>query len=143
MAEAEPVQPFADRSAMHRHTMHCGHFCHDPIQRQVALGSQPLAQPRGERGQLALRMVTLNFREQATALAFQNDHVVHKARRHPKVPGRLTMTVPLLDKGDDPAAKFHRMCLAHSNPLYLARSENHKILNLGILNQTNRDNLVL
>jgi hypothetical protein len=27
------------------------------------------------------------------------------------------------------------MCLAHSNPLYLARSENHKILNLGILNQ--------
>jgi hypothetical protein len=33
------------------------------------------------------------------------------------------------------------MCLAHSNPLYLARSGNHKILNLGILNQKGGDTL--
>jgi hypothetical protein len=59
------------------------------------------------------------------------------------MPCGLSVPVPLLDKGDDPDAKFHRMCLAHSNPLYLARSGNHKILNLGILNQKGGDTLVL
>jgi len=30
MAEAKPLQPCADRPAMHRHAMHGGHSGHDP-----------------------------------------------------------------------------------------------------------------
>ena len=37
MAEAKPVQPCADRPAMHRHAMHGGHPGHDLVQRQTAL----------------------------------------------------------------------------------------------------------
>jgi hypothetical protein len=51
------------------------------------------------------------------------------------------MPVPFLNKSDHPAAKFHRMWLAHSNPLYLAGPGNHKPLNLGILNRKGSDTL--
>ena len=53
MAEAKPVQPSADRAAMHAHPMHGGQFGHELVQRQVALGRQPRAQPGGARGKLA------------------------------------------------------------------------------------------
>ena len=51
------------------------------------------------------------------------------------------MAMPFLDKRNYPAAKFHRMCFAHSTPLNLARSGNHKPLNLGILNLKGSDTL--
>jgi len=49
------------------------------------------------------------------------------------------MPLTLLNKGNHPATKFHRMCSAHSDPLHLVRSENHKTLNLRILNQMGCD----
>ena len=94
---------------MHRHALDRSHFPDDLVQRQVALSRQPRAQPDAERGQLTLRMVALRFREQTTALAFQDDHVVYKTRRHQEVPCRLTVPVPLLHKRYNPAAKLHRM----------------------------------
>jgi hypothetical protein len=52
----------------------------------------------------------------------KNDHIVHKARRHPKVPGRLTMTVPLFNERYHAASQLDRMWLAHSDPPYLPGS---------------------
>jgi hypothetical protein len=65
MAEAKPVQPSADRPAMHRHAMHRGHFRDDPVQRQIALGRQPRAQPVAVGGQLALGVVALRLGRKA------------------------------------------------------------------------------
>ncbi len=141
MAETEPVQPSADRSAMHRHTMRCSYFSHDLVQRQVTLDSQPLAQPTVERGELALGMIALRFGQQGTARALQTDRIVHKARRHSKVPGRLTMPVPLFNARYHAASQIDRMWLTHSDPPYLPGSKNHKPLNPELLNQTNRDTL--
>ena len=76
MAEAEPVQPFADRSAMHRNIMDSGHLGHDPVQRQVAPNRQPVAQPAVAGCQFALRMAALDLWQKPPALAFQNDHVI-------------------------------------------------------------------
>ena len=98
MAEAKPVQPFADRTAMHRHAMDRGHFHGDLVQRRVALDCQPVAQPSAEAGQLALGMIALCLRHEATALALQDHHVVHEARRNPKVPRGLSMAMTFLTK---------------------------------------------
>ena len=135
MVEAKPMQPFADRTAMHRHAMDRGHFHGDLVQRQVAIDHQPIAQPSAKAGELALGMIALCLRHKATALALQDHHVVHEARRNPKVPRGLSKAMTFRKEGGDTAAKFHRMWLAHSNPLYLAGPENHKPLNLGIPNR--------
>ena len=141
MAEAKPVQPFADRAAMHRHAMKGGQFGHDLVQGQVTLDRQPLAQPGGERGKLALRVVALPLRGKPAALALQDHHVVHEPWGHPKVPRRLSMSVPFLDKRNDPAPQLYRMWLAHLDPLHLARPGNHNPLALGILNRMSDDTL--
>lgn len=104
MAEAQPVQPSADGPAMRRHAMHGGKLGHDPVQRQVPLGRQPLAHPVDTGGQLALGMVALDLRSKTPGHALQDHHVVHEARRHTEVPRRLTMPMTLLDKSDHPAA---------------------------------------
>ena len=109
MAEAKPVQPSADRTAMHRHALNCGQFGHHVVQRQVTLDRQPIPQPATVRGQLACSMIALRLGHKTACLAFEDHHVIHKARRHPKVPRRLSMTMPLFNKGDDAAAKFNRM----------------------------------
>ena len=80
MAEAKPVQPSADRSAMDAHAMHRSHLGHDLVQREVAFDPQPIPEPAVEAGQLALDMVALRLWQKTAALAFQNDHVVHEAR---------------------------------------------------------------
>ena len=144
MAEAKPVQPFADRAAMPRHAMprHAmprGQFRDDLVQRQVALDRQPVAQPGAAARQLARGTIALRLRQEATVLALEDHHVVHKARRHPKMPRGLPVPMPLLDKRDDPTAKFHRMWPAHSDPLHLARSGSHNPRNLGILNRKGSD----
>jgi len=42
MAEAKPVQPFSHRAAMHAKAVNGGEFRDDLVQRQVALGCNPL-----------------------------------------------------------------------------------------------------
>ena len=128
---------------MHRNAMHRSHFTDDPIQRQLALHRQPIPQPGGIGGQLALGMVALNLRQEPPAFALQDHHVIDEARRNPKVPRRLSMPMTFFNKGDHSTAYFHRMWLTHSNPQSLVRSENHKAFNLGILNRNRRDLLVL
>lgn len=109
MAEAKPVQPSADRTAMHRHRVDRAHFRNDLVQRQVTLGRQPVPHPAGVAGQLALRTIALLSRDKAPAFALQDHHVIDELRRNPEVPRRFTMPVPLLDKGDNATAKLHRM----------------------------------
>lgn len=135
MAEAKPVQPSADRPAMHAHAMHGGQFGHDLVQCQIALDRQPFPQPAAIGRQFTLGMVALRLGQQAPARALEDHHVVHEPRRHPEVPRRLTMPVAFLNKSNDPTAQLDRMWLAHYDPQYLAGSGNHKPLNLEILNQ--------
>ena len=104
MAEAKPVQPSADRTAMHRHAMNRGQLGYDLVQRQVTLDRHPIPKPAAVGRQLALGMIALRLGEKTASLALQDHHVVHKTWRHPEVPRRLAMPVPLLDKGDHPTA---------------------------------------
>lgn len=114
------MQPSADRTAMHRQAVNTDQFGHDLVQGQVALGRQPLPQPNAVRGQLALGMIALQLGRKTPALAFQNDHIIHETRRHPEVPRRLPMPVPLFNECDHTTAQLDRMWLAHSDPPYLA-----------------------
>ena len=84
--------------------MHRRHLHNDLVQRQTALDDQPVPQPAVEGRQLALRMVALRQRQKPPAFALQDHHVVHKTRRYPKVPRRLTMPMTLLNESDHPAA---------------------------------------
>ena len=121
MAEAKSVQPFADRSAMHGHAVNRGQLRADLVQRQVGLGHQPIPHPICIRRQFAIAAVALPLRHQPTAFTLQDHHVIHEFRRNPEVPRCLTMSVTLLNKGDNPAAKFHRMWSAHPIPLHLLK----------------------
>ena len=89
---------------MHAHGVDRRHFGDDLVQREVALDRQPLLQPAAVGRQLALGMIALRLGEKTASLALQDHHVVHKTWRHPEVPRRLAMPVPLLDKGDHPTA---------------------------------------
>ena len=89
---------------MHAHAMRCGQFGYDLVQRQVALDRQPVPQPTPVGRKLACGMIALRLRNQSAARALLDDHVIHKARRNPEMPRRLAMPVPLLNKGDNPAA---------------------------------------
>ena len=94
---------------MHAHAMHAGHLGHDLVQRQVTLDRQSIPQPATERGQFAHGMIALRLGSKTAGIAFEDHHVIHEARRYPEVPRRLAMSMPLLDKGNDAAAKFNRM----------------------------------
>ena len=104
MAEAKPVQPPADRAAMHAQAVNGGEVRDDLVQRQVAFGCDPVPQPGGTGGQPALGMIALALRCKTPTRALQDHHVVHKTRRNPKVPRGLAMPVPRFNKGDNPAA---------------------------------------
>lgn len=84
----------------------------EPSSRQSRAASD--RPPFGKRGPLAPCAVSLTFRRQAAALAFQNGPVVHKARRQPEITGGLS--APRADKGDDPTARFHRLRSARPDP---------------------------
>ena len=87
MAEAEPVQPPADRSAVDAQAVSHLEFGADLVQRQVGLASKPIPQPICKRGQLATPTVALRQASKPAALPLQFDHVVHELRRHPEVQG--------------------------------------------------------
>lgn len=80
MAEAKPVQPFSNRSAMHRHPMNRGQFHHDLVQRQVTLFHEPRPHPALERGELTGPAPPPRLGFKALARALQDHHVIHKAR---------------------------------------------------------------
>ena len=121
MAETKPVQPFADRTAMHLEAVNRGQFGDDLVQSKVALDRKPVLQPATVRGQLALAVVALRLGRKPAAFALQDHPVVPETRRNPKMPSGLTMTVPLFNKGDHPAPQLDRMWLAHSQSPNLVR----------------------
>ena len=141
MAESKPVQPFSDRATMHCHSLHGSQFGHDLIEGKLTLDRQPIPHPSAEGGALAVRMVSLRLRQQASALAFKDHDIVHEPWRHPKVPRRLMMPMTFFNERDNAAPQLDRMWLPHSDPQYLAGSRNHKILRLGILNHMRGDML--
>ena len=44
--------------------------------------------------------------------------VIHEFRRSPRIPGRLTVTVPIVDIGGNSLPQFHRVWLARLDPPY-------------------------
>ena len=71
MAEAKPVQPFADRPAMHRDAMHRSQVADDLVQRQVAFLCETVSKPRRKAGQLASGLIALHLWQKPPALAFR------------------------------------------------------------------------
>jgi len=139
MALAEPVQPTTDRRAMHAQAMHRRHLRRDLVQRQVTPDRQPVPQPPIKRRKLARTAPAKRLRRKPTTLPLQDHHVVHKARRHPEMSRRLAVSVPLLDKRNNPAPQLDRVWPAHHDPPYLAGSVNQNVPNNGILNRQKRD----
>ena len=120
------MQPFADRAAMHAHAMKRSQFPDDLVQRQIALDRQPVAHPTIKGRELAIAAMALALRHQPAAFALQDHHVIHEFRRNPEVTRGLSMPVPLLYKGDNSAAKLHRMWFTHPIPHHLLNArESH------------------
>ena len=101
---------------MYRHAVNRRQFDHNLVQSQVALLYQPRPHPIVIWGKLALASPTPRADVQAPALALQDHHVVHKARRNPEVTRSVTMAMTLFDKSNDPTADLNRMCFDHSQP---------------------------
>lgn len=114
MAQPEAMKPTADRAAMHRDRVNRRQLHAQFIERQIAPVGQPPADPRAQTTQFssAPRM-TLRFRLKTARLSAQLNHVVHKLRRNPVMPGRLAMAAPFINKGDNPFAQLYRMWFAH------------------------------
>lgn len=102
MAEAEAMEPPADRRAVHRDVVKLFQFQTQFIQGQIAPLSQARAHPGRQSVQLAgSAQITLPFRRKRVRLPAQLDHVIDEFRRNPEMPGRLSVTMTLIDKGDD------------------------------------------
>lgn len=107
MALAEPVQPVADRRAVDRHALRLLQLQAQLVQRQITFLGQPGQHPVGQVAQLAASApVALRLGIKPAGLAPQLDHVVHKLRRCPEMPGRFAMRIPLVNKRNNALAQL-------------------------------------
>ena len=102
MAEAETMEPTADRRTVHRDIVKLFQFQTQLVQGRIA----PLRQTRAHPGLKSIQLagsaqIALPLRQKPARLSAQLDHVIDEFRRNPKMPGRLPVTMPLIDKGDD------------------------------------------
>ena len=101
MAQAEPVQPAANRGAMDADPMHLMQLKHQRVQRQIAPRLQADLHPVGKRAKLAATGIALRFGQKSVGLALQLDHVVDEFDRNPEMIGRCTVPVALLNKSNN------------------------------------------
>jgi hypothetical protein len=123
MAETEPVQPAADRGAMHLDPMRPRKLKPQFIQRQIALLGQPPPYPAVKPAQLAPPGIALTFGLKTAGFPPQLHHVIHEFRGNPEMPRRFPVAMPLLHKGDNPLAQLKGMWSAHDDLLYLPYGE--------------------
>jgi hypothetical protein len=110
------------------------------VQRQIAILFQPLAHEAGVIGQLAAaHSMALSAWLERARLGAQLHQIVHKTRRHPEMPRRITVAVTLVNIRRNTLTQRHRMWLAHRGSPSTAM--NHQISKLGIPNPLNRDTL--
>lgn len=113
MTEAQPVEKAAHIRAVDRHAAPLQLYA-QLVQRHFAVLRQPLTNEVGMRGKLACpRAMPLPARRKRARFGLQLHHIVHKARRHPEMPGRLAVTIAFLHKRNNPTTQLHRMRFAH------------------------------
>jgi hypothetical protein len=108
VAQAEPVQHASNAGAMHNDAALCkleAQF----VQRQLTPLSHTFAEPRSMVAQLAAADMTLSSRQQRARLTLQDNKVIHKPRRHTKMPRRLAMGVTFFNKRNNTGTQLDRM----------------------------------
>jgi hypothetical protein len=98
VTEPEPVQKAAHGRTVDRDPMPVAQFDRQSLERQVALLVNPGPNPLAHIRQLATARIALTPRIKTASLAPKLDHIVHKARRNPKVPGRFAVPMALINK---------------------------------------------
>jgi hypothetical protein len=139
MTEAKPVQQTADIRAVDRHptTLQCNTQL---VEGHVAILLNLDADEVVMRGKLApTHPMALPARLNRTRLGPQLHQIIHKARRNPEMPRRLTVAVAFIHKRYDAHPKLHRKWLAHRGSP--STTMNHQTSNSGIPNPLNRDTL--
>ena len=102
MAEPEAMEPTTDRRAVHREVVKLCQLQTQFIERQIAPFRQTRAHPGRQSVQLAgSAQIALPLRQKPARLPAQLDHVIDEFRRNPEMPGRLPVTMTLIDKGND------------------------------------------
>ena len=114
MAEAKPVQPMADRGAVHRHAVHLLQLQAQLVQRHFALLGHARTPPAVQAVQFAMAAaIALALRIERPGLAPELDHVVDEFRRHAEMLRRCPVRMPFIDKRNDARAQLKWMWLAH------------------------------
>ena len=102
MAEVKPVQPAADRGAVHRDAVDLLQLEAQFVQRQVTFLGQTRPRPAVKTGELAAPRIALALRRKPARRAPQLDHVIHEFRRSPEMTRRLTVRIAVINEGDNP-----------------------------------------
>ncbi len=114
MAQAEAVQPVANRGTVDRDTMRLLQFKPQLVQRQIAPLGQTGPYPAAQITQLAASpLVALGLGIKPSGLAPQLDHIVDKLRGCPEMPRRFAVCIPLVNKRNNATAQLKWMWLAH------------------------------
>ncbi|WP_426122728.1 transposase [Pararhizobium sp. PWRC1-1] len=108
MAQPKPMQKPSDTGAMDDDAT-SAEFHAKLVQRQFAILCQPLSNPPVLCRKLAAAKVPLPAGEKRTCLALQDHQIVHKTRRHPKMPGGLPMAMAFFNKRYDTLTQRNRM----------------------------------
>ncbi len=102
MRETEAAQHPPNSPAVDGDVMRLGQFRHQLVKRNLTLFSDTALDPAGHARQFAVpAAIALATRCQRPRFAAQLDQIVHKSRRNPEMPRRLTVTVPLIDERDN------------------------------------------
>jgi hypothetical protein len=102
MAEAETLEPTADRGTVRRNLVDLGQFQADFIQGQIAALAKTPAHPARQFIQLACpTQIALPLRQKPARLPTQFDHVIDEFRRNSEMTGRLSMTMAVVNKTDN------------------------------------------
>ncbi len=113
MAQAETVEPLANRRAVDLEIMRRLDLVAQLSQRQLALLGQPGLHPTAQVAQLAVPRAALALRLEPDRLASQVDHVVHEFWRDAEVTCCSAMRMSFIDMRDNPLAQLYWMWFAH------------------------------
>jgi hypothetical protein len=140
MAQPKPLEEPTNRGAMNHNTA-SSQLDAQLVQRDITIVGNTRGDPRAMCDQSAASgCMTLPGRREGATRPMQDHHVVDEPRRHPEVPGSLSMAVAFFNKRNHTRTQLDRMRLAHGSSPSMGKV-NHKSGKNGILNQIGRDTL--
>lgn len=96
------MEPAADRRAVHNDRVKLLQFQAQLIQGQIGPLRQSPAYPTSQPLQFARPpSIALRFGQKPARFPTQFDHVIDEFRRNQEMPGRLSVTMPFINKSDD------------------------------------------